>query len=58
MKVAELIKILEKLPKNVDVCFLDTYWESEGYGPYANEREWNRINSVEYDEDENIVEIE
>ena len=39
MKVKELIKELEKMDGDMEIRFRDTYWETEGYGKYADDLE-------------------
>lgn len=54
MKVKELIKILEECPSNAEVCYIDTYWESEGWN---DETKWNYVYGASYDDEEDIVTI-
>lgn len=57
MKAIELIEILKKMPKDAEVLYFDTYWQSEGWGERAKEPEWNIVGAVEYNEDENSIEL-
>ena len=57
MKVIDLIKVLEKLPKDAEVEYFDTYWESEGYGAHAKEPAWNTVGDVYYNKENNSVEL-
>ena len=57
MKVAELIKILEKMPKDAKVSYFDTYWQSEGWGEHAKEPYYNEVCAIEYNEEDNSVEL-
>lgn len=57
MKVIELIKILEKMPKDAEVSYFDTYWQSEGYGKNAKVPYYNEVRVVEYNEEDNSIEL-
>lgn len=37
MTVAELMAVLATMPADAPVCFTDTYVESEGWGPMADD---------------------
>ena len=55
MTVKKLITILEAMPQDAEVCYLDTWWEGEGYGEDANESMWNEVGSITHDIEENTV---
>ncbi len=57
MTVEKMIAILNLMPKNARVCFFDTWWEAEGWGENANVHAWNDIDIIDYDEENNRVEI-
>lgn len=37
MKVRELMELLSTMDENMEVRFLDTFWESEGWGEHAHD---------------------
>lgn len=55
MTVAELIKALSQCDFNAEVKFFDTFWDSEGWGPLANESRWNEIIDVFEDNGEVFI---
>lgn len=53
MTVKELIKIIRKFPNDAEIFYLDTWWESEGYGNSA----WNPIEHIKYNAEDNTIEL-
>ena len=37
--------------------YFDTYWQSEGWGEHANEPYYNEVCAIEYNEEDNSVEL-
>ena len=57
MTVKELIEILEDMPEDAEVFYLDTWWRVEGYGENVEEEAWNEVDTVSYNEEKRVVEI-
>ena len=57
MKAIELIEILKKMPKDAEVSYFDTFWQSEGWGKDANVPYYNEVRTVEYNEENNSIEL-
>ena len=57
MTVKEFIKIIRKFPNDAEIFYLDTWWEAEGYGNYANNPAWNPIEHIKYNAEDNSVEL-
>ena len=57
MTVKELIKIIRKFPNDAEVFYLDTWWESEGYGENAGNSAWNPIELIKYNAEDNTIEL-
>ena len=57
MTVKELIKAIRKFPNDAEVYYLDTWWESEGYGKDADVPEWNGIQEIKYNAEDNSIEL-
>lgn len=57
MTVEEIMKILKTMPKDAVVCYLDTWWESEGWGENSDVPQWEDIGMIKYDKEDNIVEL-
>lgn len=57
MTVAELIKNLEKMPKDVEVCYFDTYTNEGWHETYEDGPEWDEITEVYYNEEDNSVHL-
>ena len=57
MTVKELIKIIRKFPNDAEVFYLDTWWESEGYGDTADSSAWNPIENIKYNAEDNSIEL-
>lgn len=57
MTVKELIKIIRKFPNDAEVFYLDTWWESEGYGDNADNSAWNPIEHIKYNAEDNTIEL-
>lgn len=57
MKAIELIEILKKMPKDAEVSYFDTYWQSEGWGKDANIPYYNEVRIVDYNEEDNLIEL-
>ena len=57
MTVKELIKIIRKFPNDAEVFYLDTWWESEGYGDNADNSAWNPIEHIKYNVEDNSIEL-
>lgn len=57
MKVIELVEILNKMPKDAEVSYLDTFWESEGWGKDAKIPYYIGVRAVEYNEEDNLIEL-
>lgn len=57
MTIKELIKIIRKFPNDAEVFYLDTWWESEGYGENAGNSAWNPIENIKYNTEDNTIEL-
>ena len=57
MTVKEFIKIIRKFPNDAEVFYLDTWWESEGYGDNADNSAWNPIEHIKYNAEDNSIEL-
>lgn len=57
MKAIELIEILKKMPKDAEVLYFDTFWQSEGWGKDAKIPYYNEVRVVEYNEEDNSIEL-
>ena len=57
MTVKEFIKIIRKFPNDAEIFYLDTYWESEGYGDNADNSAWNPIENIKYNAEDNSIEL-
>lgn len=57
MKAIELIEILKKMPKDAEVSYFDTFWQSEGWGKDAKVPYYNEVRVVEYNEEDNSIEL-
>ena len=55
--VKELIKIIRKFPNDAEVFYLDTWWESEGYGENADNSAWNPVEHIKYNAEDNSIEL-
>jgi len=55
MTAAEMIAILKTMPQDTKVRYLDTWWESEGWGALADDCMWNDVDFVRYDEEEKAI---
>ena len=57
MTVKEFIKIIRKFPNDAEIFYLDTWWESEGYGDNADNSAWNPIEHIKYNAEDNSIEL-
>ena len=57
MTVKEFIRIIRKFPNDAEIFYLDTYWESEGYGDNADNSAWNPIEHIKYNAEDNTIEL-
>ena len=57
MTVKEFIKIVRKFPNDAEIFYLDTWWESEGYGDNADNSAWNPIEHIKYNAEDNSIEL-
>ena len=57
MTVKEFIRIIRKFPNDAEVFYLDTWWESEGYGDTADSSAWNPIEHIKYNAEDNTIEL-
>ena len=57
MTVKELIKTIRKFPNDAEIFYLDTWWESEGWGDNADNSAWNPIEHIKYNAEDNTIEL-